>query len=864
MRRARWRWGWPLVCSLALVVIVTTIPVLLFEVGGWPLAHLGYRQLAGGLSSRQPFDAAIAVHWLARGALLVAWLSWAWMTSCVVLELRAWSTGRSPVRLPASRALQSAAACLVGTALAVSVAGRAGSAVPAVMNPSAVAAGGHPPALLRVIDDLDTAEDDWPTTTPVLVGASVNGPVIRLTDPPVEPETDRVGAFSAADGLRTGSTPVAVVHQVVHRETLWSIATERLGSSRRWREIADLNYGIPQADGGALGSDHWIRPGWRLRLPRGEADEPQPADEDRWSPPEAATGPSGGADHPIRGEPLLPVGGSVVGAGVTGLLDRMRRAQQRHRGTGRLISLPDPRRRLVEQRLRMGDGAVVTSMIDTALRSMGRHWRDCPGEVPVVRGIRVQGDAVELVVDRLDPTAGLPQHFALQDDAASVIVDRSALTRRSWAAHAPDEGKSPAPLLVTAGSDEDGAVMVNLEALGSLVVDGDADGCDRVVRALALELATSRWGGQFELVLVGFGAELERFTSVRSTTDVAALVRDLCCRRIEAHRLLGTADYRSFAEGRVVDGSDRWDPTVVICGSTVDEAQAGELLEAASDPDAGMAVVMVGPRTGATHSVRLTGGRAPSPLDLLGSVVFPQMVGVEELSDVSGLLELAAHRESVLSSDEPYVHLAVPIPVITGDSPEDSPRGRSAAGVTDSHRPPVGPSPMAAVGDEPPEGVVVVNVLGPVEVRGATREFTRAWAKELVVYLAMHPDGASNEAWATALWPDRLMAPSSLHSTASVARRALGQGPGGIDHLPAFPRPAGIVPDGRHRLGSVLLPGRVGRCRGLESGPAPGAGPTLRRNPLRRLADPRGHRTGHRGIGRRPEREAGRSMSRRW
>ena len=64
------------------------------------------------------------------------------------------------------------------------------------------------------------------------------------------------------------------------------------------------------------------------------------------------------------------------------------------------------------------------------------------------------------------------------------------------------------------------------------------------------------------------------------------------------------------------------------------------------------------------------------------------------------------------------------------------------------------------------------------------REFTRAWAIELVVYLAMHPKGASNEAWATALWPDRLMAPSSLHSTASVARRSLGQARSGIDHLP--------------------------------------------------------------------------------
>jgi DNA-binding SARP family transcriptional activator len=79
---------------------------------------------------------------------------------------------------------------------------------------------------------------------------------------------------------------------------------------------------------------------------------------------------------------------------------------------------------------------------------------------------------------------------------------------------------------------------------------------------------------------------------------------------------------------------------------------------------------------------------------------------------------------------------------------------------------------------------VEVAVLGPVEIRGAARPFTRAWAEELVVYLAMHPNGASNEAWATALWPDRLMAPSSLHSTASVARRSLGQSTAGVDHLP--------------------------------------------------------------------------------
>ena len=79
---------------------------------------------------------------------------------------------------------------------------------------------------------------------------------------------------------------------------------------------------------------------------------------------------------------------------------------------------------------------------------------------------------------------------------------------------------------------------------------------------------------------------------------------------------------------------------------------------------------------------------------------------------------------------------------------------------------------------------IEVQILGPVEVVGNLKAFTRAWALELVVYLAMHPDGASTDRWSSALWPDRLMAPASLHSTASSARRSLGVSPSGVDHLP--------------------------------------------------------------------------------
>ena len=78
---------------------------------------------------------------------------------------------------------------------------------------------------------------------------------------------------------------------------------------------------------------------------------------------------------------------------------------------------------------------------------------------------------------------------------------------------------------------------------------------------------------------------------------------------------------------------------------------------------------------------------------------------------------------------------------------------------------------------------VEVAVLGPVEVRGAAGPFRRRAATELVVYLALHRRGAPNEVWGAALWPDRTVASSTLYSTASLARRALGASADGGNHL---------------------------------------------------------------------------------
>jgi DNA-binding SARP family transcriptional activator len=93
-------------------------------------------------------------------------------------------------------------------------------------------------------------------------------------------------------------------------------------------------------------------------------------------------------------------------------------------------------------------------------------------------------------------------------------------------------------------------------------------------------------------------------------------------------------------------------------------------------------------------------------------------------------------------------------------------------------------SPKGLGPDRAPRPEVEIAVLGPVEIRGAAASFCRSSAKELVVYLAFHREGVRNDVWATALWADRSVAPSTLHSTASVARRALGRASNGVDHLP--------------------------------------------------------------------------------
>jgi DNA-binding SARP family transcriptional activator len=874
--------------TVALVALVVAVPIVLWVVTGNPFTDWSLVAARRSLTSNQAFDPALVSHWFGRCAVALSWLAWTWMTVCVALEVRARMTGRSTRRLPASRTLQSVAACLVGSALAMSSVGRAAPAPIIVAvghggqghahgnGPAHLVAGLHRDAAGRaliggvvpIIEDRDPLAEGTPVLTPMGC-AAVMPPDLRGARADERAEAPVDGRTETATH-RHGNAPTTTAmldpsaHRVGPRETLWSIAAERLGSAKRWREIAELNYGAVQLDGSSLAEDHWVRPGWLLMLPTQTKDEVSA--RPRRDPSSAASSPGkadkkldeDGAHCPIvdtdivrhnpwsrfpeengivprPGKPLpaVPLGGGIVGAGVIDLVDRLRRIQQRHREDGSFIKLPDRLRSQFERRLRAGEGASGPEAIDAALQLLALSWDRRAW--PSVRGAKILPDSVELVVDLPGGRGRIPQPF--EDVEGLLRVDRALLSSRHRRP-GRDLGRAPVPTLVTvgtAGIAGGGVLLVDLESLGSLVVSGDRAGCENVIRALALELATSHWSGRFDVVLVGFGAEFERFDRVRSVSDPQQLVLELCRRRLRGDALRTNAMVDSFAAARWIDDDICWAPLVVVCGPAVAENAVRELFEVGSDPLGGTAVVAVGAAkggSGAAHSVRLTGGGSSAPLELLAAVLRPQQVDAGEFAEVTAILDVAEEMGSAPPSDDPYRDLQVPLPAaLPPASPPDPPppgsvravpfdRGRGpgelTAPVPERARPHVAdetsaldaverisvpggrdadqsgqrPSDLRVrpVRDDPeprPElREVEVLVLGPVELRGAAREFTRAWAKELVVYLAMHPRGASNEAWATALWPDRLMAPSSLHSTASVARRALGRARDGVDHLP--------------------------------------------------------------------------------
>jgi DNA-binding SARP family transcriptional activator/LysM repeat protein len=210
-----------LAAFLAILIALIGVPVVLWALKGNPIpSHLpSWDTIKTTLSS--PDDGSMFTGFL----VIAGWAGWLLFATSIAFDAGARIRHIETPKIPALGMSQRAAGVLVGAA------GLLFTSAPLLASAS--------PALA----------DTPSATTTVAVASAHPAPTTKVAE---QPET---------------SQPTTRTYNVKPGDTLWSIAETELHDPHRYQQIADLNYGAPQADGKTLDSSHWIRHGWTLQLP---------------------------------------------------------------------------------------------------------------------------------------------------------------------------------------------------------------------------------------------------------------------------------------------------------------------------------------------------------------------------------------------------------------------------------------------------------------------------------------------------------------------------------------------------------------------------------------------------------------------
>lgn len=244
----------------ALVVLVAGIPAALLRLGRWPTAATS----SGGWWERIG-DTVVSDRAIVVVLTLAVTVIWVLFVLSVAVELIAALRGRPARRVLLAGPLQRGARGLVVAALL------AFSAPAVLAGPVRAAIATSPP--------LEAA-----ATT---LAAGTHEPAAAVPDPPpiTTPTTSATATSTSGAGGSQGSAPATatpptapahiapqpVVEQtvvtVMPGDSAWELAAVHLGDGMRWRELWDLNQGVPQPDGRAWTNPQLLLPGWQLRLP---------------------------------------------------------------------------------------------------------------------------------------------------------------------------------------------------------------------------------------------------------------------------------------------------------------------------------------------------------------------------------------------------------------------------------------------------------------------------------------------------------------------------------------------------------------------------------------------------------------------
>ncbi|GEK22907.1 LysM peptidoglycan-binding domain-containing protein [Cellulomonas xylanilytica] len=712
--------------GLLLLLLVVGIPVALVSLGGVP-------QIPTSLPSRDQLTATLDITQVLAVLVWVVWLAWLQFTVCVAVEFRSALSGVGlPRRVPLAGPSQRLARVLVVSVLLISTAAGQASAAVASVLPE------HGPSSASSISV--SVDGGAATPTPVVDTAAATAAATEQAA--VQGETTYwLGdmQLSPEEGMELAGQRVYVVQPPDGRyhDNLWDIAERSLGDGRRYHEVFELNKHRDQPDGHALTLERLIYPNWLLVMPEDAvgvervtaivtpvaAVEPAPVIET----PVAATDVAAAAETSVPGSGAVVqaesqdgigtaglVGAGLLAAGLLVAVDQLRRRRR--------TDEPSPDAVEVEVALRIGADPQRAILLDRGLRQLAEGLRAAGHELPGVFGAVVDDTGVELRLSPPSTAAPAPWRVlgtgaAWRLDAADVDLDART-------------GTAPFPGLVSLGRDaDDRDVLIDLEAAqGPIAIVGDLDVAREVASAWAAELVTNRWSDGLHVTGVDLPDGLDalpggRYDTAASAADVLPRLRE---RRAD---VLGS----SVLTGRLRSGgAGTWVPEYLVLGSTPVGSAAQQLVElTATSQRSPLGVVCVGALPGARWQlVAEADGR-------LSARVLDLDVRANRLTSrqVTALGELLTEA---------------PEPARAVDEKRAAIEHEGAV-----ERPPV-VAPARTVEPADLEAALVrVLVLGEprVETPRTIEDSRRALATELVVYLALHPEGAHANVLAAALWP---------------------------------------------------------------------------------------------------------------
>jgi nucleoid-associated protein YgaU len=520
----------------------------------------------------------------------------------------------------------------------------------------------------------------------------------------------RTGVADAVDEQKSGST----IYVVVKGDTLSDIAEDELGNERLYPEIFDASRTIDQPDGRHLSDPNLILPGWKLSIPS-HLQHPAPTAPVPSVPlPTAAVAvpapplppsttlppPSGDAADPTLPPPSVvsstavtnPLPNTVVPvsiAPVTSAPPATTVARSGTRSGGSYIALLAAvggsialasglairigllrRRRRTNSGTRRPKAEVHEPDIRTILRA---------ADIPLVRW--AGQELAQLVGDlkRADITAG-PQAVELSGASGIEVLwsdpqqhapERWQIADGGWAWRLPYDPEAPSPAnslpsaipaLVTIGIREGRQLLIDLEAFGSIAVNGPADMVDGFLRSVAVELATDQDLADAYVQVVGLDVPATRFERL-TTTDIDEAVAELDGIRKSIADAMSVSHIDSTFVARVASDTPL-EVTVAVIGTASPDGQI-EPVPARS----GVAVIGIGHAIEAACRIELSAD-GTARIEPLGITFVPARLTIDASDAIDNVFVELRNLAVEIDDVALVIAEAVPPEAVSGESDE--------------------------------------------------------------------------------------------------------------------------------------------------------------------------------------------------